>query len=327
MIIKFYRALLTVVVILSLCACNANNENSTDGFAMDNDDYCPTGAFYDIEEDACYIDCDSLSDEECDALEQQVFGDLEDFIVTEYSGRESNQEDSDSVIARYQVESDLSITEISNLQPDHDPTFRQIWDSALRVLPKAVLQQHISQFVIDSDGPEETLAYVTVDEDKPNKWIIAFDDQDYIGPKDKEFIHTTIHEFGHIVFLGMEQLNVSALGSCESYAIDEGCTLNNSYLNRFFQLFWTNLFNEHQEAQGDEDAQYQFYEDNANHFVSEYAATDPVEDAAEIFTHFVLREKPTDTLSIVNQKILFMHEIDVLKKLRSTIRGKLQVAN
>jgi len=57
-----------------------------------------------------------------------------------------------------------------------------------------------------------------------------------------------VHEFGHIVFLRDEQVDISALGDCPNSAIMEGCTATDSFINQFFQQFWTGIFDEHAAA-------------------------------------------------------------------------------
>lgn len=99
-------------------------------------------------------------------------------------------------------------------------------------------------------------------------------------------------------------------------------------LNQFYQQFWVGTFAEHgsavaaQEAGDEGVALQQFYEKYRDRFVSEYAATNPIEDLAEIFTHFVLKDKPVDT-DIASEKISFLYQFARLVDMRRGIRAKL----
>lgn len=296
---------------------------------FDDEAICPIGALYDAQEDVCYIDCDGLSDDQCDDLDRATFGDFEEFIDEGFDG--TGQASSDNIeqtapIAQYTIESDLTLNSIDNQQPERKLKFRQIWRSAKAILPQKMLSQSLSEFHINTDGPDNTLAFVELDENQPGKWIMAFDNADYTNGKDNEFIHTTIHEFGHIVFLGNDQVDSANLANCTHYSIAEGCSRANSYINQFYQQFWLSTIGEHATKVGpdeDEDAIADFYDKYEDQFVSEYSATNPVEDAAEIFTRFVLSKKPPANGPVSEQKILFMYQFDKLVKLRSTIRAKL----
>ena len=98
----------------------------------------------------------------------------------------------------------------------------------------------------------------------------------------------------------------------------------NSYINQFFDRFWQYLYADWEQIDLEEDKNtrstkledfYKIYEDQ---FLSDYAATSPLEDIAESWTFFVLSPKPELT-SIANEKILFFYEYPELVELRSQI--------
>lgn len=269
------------------------------------------------------IKCHGLSAEECEVLKENQLSDFDEFYLDDY--RSNGVDDASESIAQYAIESDLSLSELDNIDPDSDVVFRQIWLNVKQILPELWLKDSFSEFHIHSDGEEGTLAYVQLDEYEDDRWIIAFDDVDYSGVDDKEFIHTVIHEFGHVVFLNENQINTEFLEPCETYLLDEGCAYHHSYINRFYQSFWQELIEENTAAEGDEDQLLSFYEKHQDQFISEYAATDPIEDAAEVFTHFVLREKPHDNGQVINRKIRFLHTQKPLVELREQLRNKLSI--
>ena len=264
----------------------------------------------------------TTTDEQCDIRYQEVFRDFDQLVIDNYQG--NNPTTTSTAKAKYQVNADLSLSVLENSEPDKDRLFNEIWTNARKILPRAKVQSSVSQYHIDSDGESGALAYVVNDVNLPEKWVIAYDDADYSGANDPQFTHTTVHEFGHIVFLSSDQLDIRSTGSCPNYGIQEGCSFAQSYINRFYQTFWASIIDEHRALQSDEDKQ-RFYERYQDRFVSEYASTNPVEDAAEVFTSFVLKDKPASGDTVVNQKILLMHDIEALVNLRREIRGKLSL--
>lgn len=294
---------------------------------------CFSEEVFDQEEGVCLLDCIDLSDEQCDVLAEQVYGEFDEFVDEEFEPGETpapgQSMDSSGPIARYTVGADLMLTELSNTQPENAAKFNEMWQAAVGILPRSVMVNNVSEYHVDSDGVGGTLAYVTQLENNIEKWIISFDSADYTNSRDREYVHTTIHEFGHLVFLQKGQVDLMAMGGCDAFAIDEGCSAVDSYLNGFYSLFWTDIIEENKvaqqasEANDDNSLQNAFFDNYADRFVSEYAATNPVEDAAEVFTYFVLRDRPTDNTSIANQKILSFYDNATLMGLRDTIRSKL----
>ena len=72
-----------------------------------------------------------------------------------------------------------------------------------------------------------------------------------------------------------------------------------------------------------EDLLYKYYEEHPEEFVSDYASSSPVEDIAETFAEFVLRNKPTGN-TIAEQKILFFYKEPALVELRNLLRNRLK---
>lgn len=328
-------------MLLILMSCGGTNDstpvtldNETAEMNLStNEDFCLADEIFDEEEGVCLIDCTGLSDGQCDALVDEIYGEFDELVDGDYSalGSMSGQEmmDADTAVAKYNVSADLTLTEVINSEPENGEIFKEIWQSAVAILPRSVLIDNVDEFHIDSDGVEGTLAYVVQLPNDNEKWILSYDNADYTNNRDKEYVHTSIHEFGHIVFLERNQVDLNSMGSCPNFAIDEGCTKANSFLNQFYQAFWTEIIEENRAAtQASDDNMndelvLDFYEKYNDQFISEYAATNPIEDAAEVFTHFVLKDKPTDVTGIANQKIVFLYQFQALTDIRNTIRSKL----
>jgi len=73
-----------------------------------------------------------------------------------------------------------------------------------------------------------------------------------------------------------------------------------------------------------EDQVYEFYQDYTDEFLTEYAATDPTEDIAESFAHFVLFDMPDQAETIAEEKIVFFYDFPKLVSLRNTLRHNIE---
>jgi hypothetical protein len=155
-----------------------------------------------------------------------------------------------------------------------------------------------------------------------------------------DLTYTLIHEEGHLLTLNSEQVPPSEAlfrfpdnktvyeqeaAACKQYFTGEGCSNSGSYMNEFFQRYWSNFFAEWQKTQGQDvqrDLLFDFYSVHADQFLTSYAATSPEEDIAESWAFFLLSPRPEPT-SIANQKILFFYEYPELVALRQEILNRL----
>lgn len=332
-------------------------------FAMTEDD-CLPGESYDPDEQYCYIECDT--DAECDALAEEIYAGLDVYLTDSYNGRSdapsaqttttntpSNTPDDLSggdpelpSIARYLLDSnlDLQLAGLNDSQSSNQARHQEIWEFLRRVLPPTLLKSDVREYHIFTDGTEEVLAYVSPLANDNTKWLIGIDIAD-AGTSGKvntpDFVHTTIHEFAHILTLENDQVppdnsqtaengeESDVALACTTFYTGEGCALSNAYINQFFTKFWADLYyNEFQDIQWAEtDEEYEeklieFYDNYSDQFVTEYAATNPGEDIAESFTHFVLQDKPTGN-SIADQKVRFFYDYPSLVAIRNHMRSEL----
>jgi hypothetical protein len=237
-----------------------------------------------------------------------------------------------------------------HLQKDNEKHY-EIWNNFINLIPEA--NRNVSIFYLTTDGIGEIGGGVNRDLEDLSKWYLFYDIYDSYpdGTFDaKVTTHTTIHEFGHILTTSSNQLEVDSellrmLSNDENkfddifaikseecfprYMSVDGCAKTNSYINQFYQRFWTDIISEWDEIQyiESDDKYYEqmtlFYEVYEDRFVSEYASTNVDEDIAESWTAFVLLEKPRDTTFISNQKILFFYEYPELIEMRNHIRNNL----
>lgn len=211
-----------------------------------------------------------------------------------------------------------------------------IWNYFASIIPSGERTQ-ISEFSIFTDGRGGHLAAVGQTFSDPEAWMLEVDILDSESYYD--LTYTLLHEQGHLLTLNAEQVPPSKaifkfpenktvykqeVSACPQYFPGEGCSTPDSYINEFYNRFWTDLYAEWEQidAEEDEDTRYamleDFYRTYEDQFLTDYAATSPAEDIAESWAFFVLSPKP-ELNSIASEKVLFFYEYPELVELRTTI--------
>jgi hypothetical protein len=212
-----------------------------------------------------------------------------------------------------------------------------IWLTFTSLIPEKN-RSFVTEFAILSDGSNNILAGVSPTYDNPQEWTLKVDPLDAV---DLNSLHYSIlHEYGHLLTLNASQvppdeqvfyhpddsaIYKEAVDSCPRYFTGEGCSNSGSYMNEFFNRYWSSFYTEWQMTQGQETRQdllFDFYSARADQFLTSYAATNPEEDIAESWAFFLLSPKP-EPITIANQKILFFYEYPELVTLRQEIRNRL----
>ncbi|MEA1975918.1 MAG: hypothetical protein U9N10_10395 [Bacillota bacterium] len=209
--------------------------------------------------------------------------------------------------------------------------YKKMWEHIRKIIPKDYMNM-IKIFVINTDGYGNIMAFVNQENDDLSTWRLVIDIKDALdenGEFNEEFTGTVIHEFAHVLTLNSSEIDVNNIEEVDTFIVEEGRTNKNSYMNLFYQKFWNNIYEEHQELLNNADSENyditnEFYEKYEDQFVSDYAATNPGEDIAETFRIFVLEDKPVENL-IKDKKILFMYEFEELVKIRDEIRNNLEI--
>jgi hypothetical protein len=213
---------------------------------------------------------------------------------------------------------------------------QEIWSFFSAIIP-ADSRNFVSKYVVFTDGKDGTLAAVEQIFDDPYMWMIEIDIADTEDIKELTF--TLIHEFGHLLTLNSEQVEVDeyifynmedddayfeAESNCGTYFTGEGCAKGSSYFYLFFDEFWTEIYDEWLDIEmiEDDDAYYdasdEFYFSHEDYFVTDYAASNPGEDIAESWAFFVTQPKPTGN-TIAEKKVLFFYQFPELVELRGEI--------
>lgn len=222
------------------------------------------------------------------------------------------------------------------LAPNTINDIPKIWTKINAILPAAYLKKYVKEFELITDGKEATLAGVKPIDESNKYWTLGVDPIDI--PVDnwqekRDFLHTLIHEFGHILTLNNTQVESSDLQFQKDktrYLTNEGLAKNDSYINQFVQQFWykDDLILEWDKIDRTRnqnkklDRLYNFYLINRTKFYTDYAAESPEEDIAESWYYFVIKVRPNGQL-IKDQKLLFFYNFPELIQLRNEIRSSL----
>lgn len=229
---------------------------------------------------------------------------------------------------------------------------QEIWAYFSKLFPRRY-REHLTQFEIYSDGEYETLGYMDHSDNVPNEWKLKIDIVDSYREEfpASDFQFTLIHEFAHLLNFAPDQFDhyedmyaasmkdntsqefndiyTKRFNECwPNFFFYEGCTLNGSYLNTFFNKFWDeDLYNEwidilYLNENAKVTALTDLYYENTDRFVGEYAASAPEEDFADTFATFVISEKPSGNKE-KDQKVKFFYDYEELVKLKNIVTSRL----
>ncbi len=291
------------------------------GFELTPED-CYEDEYYDKQDKTCYLldTSDYLADSENEA---GYFDD--DFDYSEGHSPESAEE---SVLAEYSINGD-TIELNSKNEVDDAEAHQKIWNKFTTLIPLSH-RNHFAKYLVFEDEVSGTLAYVEPLSDDLNTWVIGVNltdlfNEDGSYTNEGDLNHTLIHEYAHVLSLNPTQIDPSLEEeNCyPRYFIQEGCSKTNAFINLFFKAFWTRDMLMTVESD-EEDGPIELYDSRPSSFVTDYAATNPVEDMAESFTAFVLNPKPKSCeLDQKSEKVCSFYKHETLLNLRKRIRMSL----
>lgn len=289
---------------------------------------CTAFETYDFWSGSCQFECES--DEDCAAKAKRVEAELnaafETSKVTSHKKPSAKVRTSSKSLESYTTATSGSETdgETYTVQPDGSlrpaapKPHKHLWDFFRKIVGESTATDSVLSFEIYDDPEVDTAAAVWRSSHDPNKWHVAINEA-FKGDR-KDLVHTIVHEYAHILTLSGRQVAVGD-GRCQRFRLDEGCAGEHSYIQRFHARFWAQFKERIPANDGDNDVEVdRFYARNTTKFVSDYAATNPAEDIAESFTHFVLRPIPTGSSEQVS-KIRFFYEFPELVLLRDRMRA------
>jgi hypothetical protein len=204
----------------------------------------------------------------------------------------------------------------------------ELWNFFANLIPSD-LRPELVKLELFADDTDDTGAYVSpINTNDLTRWDIGFN-MAYVWSSTQQFqksetAYNSIHEFAHVLTLNSGQLIVGGTeNDCTTFFPGEGCSNETSYINQFFNNYWTDIYDESQLFDEDDDAAFfAFYDKYADRFVTEYASTNPGEDIAECFARFVLLNSPSGN-QIKDQKIRFFYDFQELVAMRDRIRANI----
>lgn len=206
------------------------------------------------------------------------------------------------------------------------------WQRFVDIAGTSFVNEHVDEYMTYDLPDESTLAFVERIGRTDAPWFIYKEASEIergvsyhehstgwglavnLGADKQEQVVTLIHEYAHILTLNDDQIEydmplIDQFCKKEariSFYIGDSkeCPKKKSYMQAFLETFW-----------------HKDHAKNGSNFVTQYAATNPVEDIAESFTTFVLQQKPTTIHDIGDEKILFFYQYPELVAIRDRIRA------
>lgn len=196
---------------------------------------------------------------------------------------------------------------------------QRLWGLTKKVVP-VNHRGKMSEFMIYNGAVDGSAGYVYQTKQDLSQWQMGLAIN--FADVQSELVYTIIHEFGHILTLNNTQVNSGILSNnCSNFFTGEGCSRDESYIAKMHRLYWADIWSEFQQAQNSESSHQAFYEKYRDRFVTNYAATNPGEDIAEVFATFVTRNDKPAGNTIAEKKILLMYDYAELVQLRDYIRS------
>jgi len=231
--------------------------------------------------------------------------------IVDPTPRPNTEEDDDfGTVEIYTVLGDGS------LDPAATGLAASVWATFQRVATVDFTAEVMTQYRVGNAPDSDTLAYVYQDSD-PEYWVLAANLA--TSEDSSQLIATLIHEYAHVLTLATDQIEPEPV-SCDTLSMDEGCANADSTLLAFTNEFWAGYGDSAPDvANSDADVAWEFYLAHEDDFVSDYAATNVVEDLAESFMTFVLEDEPSGD-SVVASKLAFFWAYPEYVAIRERIR-------
>ncbi|MEM6997364.1 MAG: hypothetical protein AAF413_00470 [Patescibacteria group bacterium] len=209
--------------------------------------------------------------------------------------------------------------------PELHPADQSLYEIVSDLAPSDQDLESIVEFEVYFDEEDGTLASVAALDNDNGEWVYSIN---YISVTEfTELIPTIVHEYGHIISLTDSQTTTESeqegiTESCRTLILEEGCLAFNSYLNRFNRTFWNAQLDPGEDRTEDEAAEY--FQQNSDSYVTEYATTNVAEDFSESFMVYVTGDLPDPSSELEkDKKVLFFDEYKELKDYRQNARDKI----
>jgi len=341
-----FRSLLFIgILLVASLACNF----VTEFFVEESEPYlleepAPAEPPVELESETSSENLASPETVACPDVTHKILKAATGFYDEDNMGEDNESEPEELYLVTYSVSGDQLSDPIyyedvsTNLKPYQEDraSHQEIWDYFTTLIP-ASERRSLAEYSIVTDGEENILAAVTQTPYNPRLWGLEIDIRD---SDDKlNLTYTLIHEYAHLLTLGPDQVTPSEAlfnnpeddtlyyeesTACPNYFPGEGCSRSDSYINTYFDQFWSDIYDEWLDINliEEDDTYYEalddFYYNYEDRFLTDYAATNPEEDIAEAFTFFVLASRP-DGDNVAEEKILYFYDYPELVQLRDEI--------
>lgn len=224
-------------------------------------------------------------------------------------------------LAVFEIIGDDIILLEGELNQDQEKRIRYSFKLFTDLVPREVRSSLKKINVYSNNG---TAAYISFEEGSIKTHILGLNADEMID-ESSDFIEKYqisllfIHELAHLI--SMQEDQVSNYGVCFNPLGETfDCHREDSYMNRFNHLFWSNvdIYFRDNSNKSDEDLA-KFYELNEGNFLNSYAASNPYEDFAESFMSFVTEFPPETQESGLDKKIMFFYQYDEMILIRKAL--------
>lgn len=202
-------------------------------------------------------------------------------------------------------------------RPPHGSDEERVWQTLLRVTGRDFAGEVLVQYLVGDLRRSDTLAYVYQQRD-PRHWVVAVNLA--WSERAAELVPTLVHEYAHLITLSLDQVE-GGVWPCPRLILPEGCAAPDSAIWAFQQRFWDDYEDAPTPHNEDWDVADAFSADHPEHFVSDYAAMNVVEDIAESFMVFVMEERPAGE-TVADQKIAFFYDYPEFVAIRERVRAE-----
>jgi hypothetical protein len=300
------------------------------GFYRMSPSDCTSSEQYNSLTGTCYYECST--DEDCAAKAKAVEDELNKYFDGSQTrlGKKDSQtapttptsSDSAGLLTKSFTGSETNgkiytVQKSLQLKPNPTKEDTQIWQLFAQVAGNDSLTRYVQSFEVFNDGDNDTAASVWQSQ-TAGKWHVNVNAA-YIADK-KDLIHTMVHEYGHIFSLNGSQIDGAVQGACPQLELSEGCAKQDSYIQAFYNQFWREYGDSAPQNDGEnQDEVADFYSQQPDAFVSEYAATNYTEDWAETWATFVTKAKPKGN-ALKDRKVSSLYQYPALVAERDRIR-------
>lgn len=261
---------------------------------------CSSHEAYDRARKVCYFECSNQ--QSCDVIQKSIESELALWVNDEEEDTRNMVENTsvrdENMLSTYIVQKGELLTHATG---EDDQIHRALWQEVAALSPDTLSDDSIESFAVFSDARDDTLAFVD-DADGNGMWRVTINYATHKAGTLREQKATIIHELAHIISLNQSQVESSV--PCTTLALNEGCLRTASFLYPFYNAYW----------KGKDKQKF-----DENVFVTQYAATDTVEDFAETFTFFVLEKEAKDE-RIRDKKVSYFYRYPALIDIRTEMR-------